>query len=43
MVIMHNIQKVCLFIYFVIIIYISMEGGGWMVKAWVVTKKVKVP
>jgi hypothetical protein len=32
MVIMHDIQKVCVFIYFVIVIYITTRGVGWMVK-----------
>jgi len=31
---MHDIQKVCVFMYFVIIIYIIMQSGGWMVKTW---------
>jgi hypothetical protein len=32
-IIMHDIQKICLFIYFAILIYVSMWNGGWIVKA----------
>jgi hypothetical protein len=29
---MWNIQKICVFIYFVITIYVTMWNSGWMVK-----------
>lgn len=30
---MHDIQKVCVCIFFGIVIYIMTQNGGWMVKA----------
>jgi hypothetical protein len=39
---MRDIQKICVFIYFVIKFLFAMWGGGQMAKALIVTKDVKV-
>lgn len=38
---MHDIQNVCVFIYLVMVIYITTGGGGWTVKALGCDKKGK--